>query len=374
MKRVGHLWEKITSRENILLAVEEESRTKRMSRPSRRDPSKSRGEVMREDAAQWVARAEAKLAENPYRVDPVFSFEHKEGPKVRQIEMHSLIDAICIRAMVRVVEPVIYARMTPHSYCPIKGRGPLKLARRMQRALRRHAYVNRRWMALHPGQTRRIYCLKTDIRKFFPSIAKDVALKHVGRWIKDRRVVGMLASLLDGRRGIPIGSGYSAMVANAVLLEVDWIMASHVGVLHYWRYMDDAVMLFRSKDKARAAHAAYAERLAERGLSDEGKWAIFDVAKRPITLGGFKVRATGIHIGGRISRHIERLMRRGAADGWGRLAQSQLLALASLYGWIKTTDSHTFKRKWRNNHADRIFPLVGISARRAGKRAVSRQR
>ena len=374
MKRVGHLWEKITSRENIALAVVEESHTKRMARPSHGDPTVSRGEVMRQNLDEWVAKAAAKLATKPFQVDPVHSFWHKEGPKNRYIEMHSLIDAVCIRAMVRVVEPVIYARMTPHSYCPIKGRGPLKLARRMQRALRRHKYDNERWMELHPGQKRKTYCLKTDIRKFFPSIAKDVALKAVGRWIKDRDVMAMLATLLDDRRGIPIGSGYSAMVANSVMLEADWLMASFTGVLNYWRYMDDIVMLFRSKEKARAAHEELRSMLSERGLSDDGKWSIFDTAKRPITLGGFKVRASGVHIGGRISRHILQIFGRGAKSGWDKVPRSQHLALASLYGWIKSTDSFTFKSKWRKFNADRVFSLIGIFTRRPRKREVSRKR
>lgn len=372
MKRVGNLWNRITSPDNIRAAVVEESYTKRMSRPCHSDPDKSRGEAMRDDAERWVGLALEKLSADPFVPDPIFEFDHKEGPKVRHIEMHSLLDAICIRAMVRVVEPVVYARMTPHSYCPIRGRGPLKLARRMQKALAELEYANRQWVALHPGQVRRIYCLKTDIRKFFPSIAKDVALKAVGRWIKDRRVIAMIASLLDDRKGIPIGSGYSAMIANAVLIEADWEMASYVGVLHYWRYMDDVVMLFRSKDKAHGAHEKYRELLAERGLSDDHKWQIFDTAKRPIVLGGFKVRSSGIHISGRISRHILKIFHRGFKAGWDRVAQSERLALASLYGWIKSTDSFNFKLKWRKNHADRVLSLISISSRRPRRREVSR--
>ena len=372
MKKVGQLWNKITSADNVRAAVVEESYTKRMARPCHHDPEKTRGEAMREDVDKWMKLALDKLLQEPFKPDPIHDFDCREGPKLRHIEMHSLVDAICIRAMVRIVEPIIYARMTPHSYCPIKGRGPLKLARRMQRALADLKYRNEQWMELHPGQVRRTYCLKTDIRKFFPSVAKDVALKSVGRWIKDRRVLSMLGSLLDDRIGIPIGSGYSAMVANAVMLEADWEMASYVGVLHYWRYMDDVVMLFRSKDRARAAHEKYRELLEERGLTDERKWQIFDTTKRPIVLGGFKVRDNGVHIGGRISKHIIRIFRRGFKHGWDKVAESDRLALASLYGWIKSTDSFNFKLKWRKHHADRVFSLISLSAGRPRQRKVSR--
>lgn len=366
MKRVGGLYERITSWENCVAAVLEESRTNRLRRSGRR-------EELCDNCDKWARRVQGRLQALPFVPQPTHKFTILEGGKYRDIEMNSLFDSICIRAVVRVVEPIIYARMSPHSYCPIKGRGPLKLARRLQRELRRLEYVNKQWVELHPGQKRRIWVLKTDIRKFFPSIGYAIALDSLRRWIKDERVVQVLGSLISTAGGIPIGAAYSAMIANCVHLEIDWQMANYLKVLHYFRYMDDCVMLFRSKDAAKAARDEYARLLGDKELTFARKWQIFRADRRPITLGGFKIRASGIHISGRIARHLNSLLGRAGKRKWENMSHSEHLTAASLFGWIKSTDSFNYLKKWRKVHGDSVFQLIGASARARDGRPVPRE-
>ena len=366
MKRIGQLYDEIIKYENCRAAVLEESRTSRLRR-------NGRGQELRDNLDAWTRRVQTRLAHPPFVVQQTYKFEIIEGGKKRQIEMNTLFDSICIRAMVRVVEPVIYARMSPKSYCPIKGRGPLKLARSIHSALREMTYVNRQWMELHPRQKRHIWVLKTDVKKFFPSIGYAVAIESLRRWIKDEDVIAMCSALLKRTDGIPIGAAYSAMIANCVHLEIDWQMASYLKVLRYWRYMDDCVMLFRSKDAAREALAEYARQLGAKELTFANKWQIFRADRRPITLGGFKIRPTGIHISGRIARHLNSLFRKAQKRGWANMAESEWMTAASLYGWIKSTDSFNYKNKWRKLNGDAVFRLVGASARSHNGRPVPRE-
>lgn len=366
MKRTGHVFESVVSWQNCRDAVLEEARTKRLRRSGR-------CEDLLENADLWASKVQARLMAGAFTPGRMVEFDIIEGGKLRHISMHNLFDSICIRAVVRVVEPIIYARMSPHSHCPIKGRGPLKLAVRLHNTLRRMEHENAQWMELHPKQKRYVWVLKTDIRKFFPSIGYAIAVDSLRRWIKDERVISICAALLKVSGGIPIGAAYSAMIANCVHLEIDWQMSSYLKVLAYERYMDDCVMLFRSKSAARAAMAEYARLLGEKELTFDRKWQIFRADRRPITLGGFKIRADGIHISGRIARHLNRLLRKAEKIGWANMSHSEHLTAASLYGWIKTTDSFKFKTKWRKTDGDAVFRLIGLAARTRDGRPVPRE-
>lgn len=366
MKRIGHIFESVVSWQNCRDAVLEESRTKRLRRSGR-------AEELREHADEWASRVQARLMSEAFTPGRMIEFDIIEGGKPRHISMHNLFDSICIRALVRVVEPILYARMSPHSHCPIKGRGPLRLARRLHKTLRRMEYENRQWMELHPKQKRYTWVLKTDIRKFFPSIGYAVALESLRRWIKDERVISICASLLKRSGGIPIGAAYSAMMANCVHLEIDWQMASYMKVLSYDRYMDDCVMLFRAKSAAKAVRDEYARLLGDKELTFARKWQIFRADRRPITLGGFKIRASGIHISGRIARHLNSLLGRAGKRKWENMSHSEHLTAASLFGWIKSTDSFNYLKKWRKVHGDSVFQLIGASARARDGRPVPRE-
>lgn len=363
MKRIGHIYESVVSWQNCRDAVLEESHTKRLRRSGR-------AEELRERCDEWASRVQARLMAEAFAPGAMVEFDIIEGGKERHIAMHNLFDSICIRALVRVVEPILYARMSPHSHCPIKGRGPLRLARRLHKTLRKMEYENRQWMELHPKQKRYIWVLKTDIRKFFPSVGYAVALESLRRWIKDERVISICGSLLKRSGGIPIGAAYSAMIANCVHIEIDWQMASFSKVLSYDRYMDDCVMLFRSKAAARAARDEYARFLGDKELTFARKWQIFRADRRPITLGGFKIRASGIHISGRIARHLNKLLGKAAKVGWEKMSHSEHLTAASLYGWIKTTDSFNYKTKWRQTNGDTVFRLIGLAERSRERRSV----
>jgi len=366
MKRVGNIYERIISYENCQAAVLEESHTNRLRRSGR-------GDELRDNLEAWTNRVQSRLKALPFIPQQTYRFQILEGGKLRQIEMNTLFDSVCIRAMVRVVEPIIYARMSPHSYCPINGRGPLKLARNIRRALRKMEYDNRLWMELHPKQKRYVWVLKTDVKKFFPSIGYPIALESLRRWIKDERVIGMCGALLKKSGGVPIGAAYSAMIANAVHLEIDWHMASYLKVLKYWRYMDDCVMLFRSKEAAKQARDEYARILGDKELTFARKWQIFRADRRPVTLGGFKIRSSGIHIAGRISRHLNKLLHKASKIGWDKMSHSEHLTAASLFGWIKSTDSFNYNRKWRQTHGDSVFQHIGEAARAHNGRPVPRE-
>ena len=354
MNSIKHLFEKIASYDNVVDALHDEyvgctGRRKRYV-----------DELLDEDRLpDSVKDVQERLYAPKLTLYPPVVFDRVENRKLRHIVAPNVDDAILIRAITRVAEPEVYRKMTRHSYCPVRGRGGLRLAQDLKRKLYKLHGANASWMDQHPGSKRTIYALKTDIRHFFPSVTHEVAMDALRRVFGTRGDVRVLA-LIDQLMGehLDIGAGYSAMAANAVLFPVDEQFESYLGVLGYFRFMDDILMLFRSKDKAHKARIELEKLINGFGLTMANKWRVFDTEKRPVVMGGFKVRWNGIHPSSHVCQGLNRQINKGIRIGFENLSRQECRSLASRYGWIKNSDSFTYKKKWRNNHAEIIFKHV----------------
>ena len=364
MKSIRHIFDTIVSDDNILDAINDEytgctgRRKKRVSY------------MMEEDRIDSVVKEiRERLLSKQLQLGLPVVFDKVENCKMRHIGAPNVDDAILIRAIVRVVEPMIYAKMTRHSYCPVAGRGGLLLARELERKLSELHYVNEIWHKNHPKcKKRKVYALKIDIKKFFPSISHDVAMKalrNVFGTRGDDRVLGLLDRLIGVH--LEIGAGFSAMAANSVLIPIDRELEGRHDVLGYFRYMDDILMLFRSKAKARSVRELTEKLLNKLGLTMAHKWSLFDSEMRPIVMGGFKIRRTGIHPSSHVCKGLNRQLAKGAKIGFDKLSEHECRSLASRYGWIKNSDSFTYKEKWRKSNADIVFRRCRVSDRKSVK-------
>ncbi len=342
MTRERHVWERVVSLENCRAAVLDEANTPRCRRSGL-------SAEMREDADRFALEARDRLAGGFAPQRPV-EFDVFEYGKARHIQAPTVADAICHRAVTRVAEPLVYKRMVATSYCPVPGRGGLKLARDLRRMIRR---VDEQCRIHNKGHAQkwRTWVLKSDIRKFFPSVTFDVAMEALGRVFDDGALLGYFAACLDKGGGLPIGAGYSAMVANAVLVPLDWAVASRKDVFGYVRYMDDTCAVTRSKKAAAGVHEEIEDVLSQIGLTTAHKWAKYPAAHHATEMGGWRISRDGIYPSARVERHLRRLLRGDPR----RLPEAGRLALASLYGYVKNGDSLTLKKLWRSKNASRVF-------------------
>lgn len=91
------------------------------------------------------------------------------------------------------------------------------------------------------------YCLKLDIKKFYPSIDHEILKSIVRRKIKDTRVLKLLDEIIDSAPGVPIGNYLSQYFANLYLAYFDHWIKECKKIKYYFRYADDIVIF--SKDK-----------------------------------------------------------------------------------------------------------------------------
>jgi retron-type reverse transcriptase len=157
VKRLGNLYDNICSLENLRLADEK----------ARKGKLRSRG-VVRHDRnrEQNLLALHERLKNGAFRTSKYEIFTIHE-PKEREIyRLPYYPDRIVHHAVMNILEPVWVSIFTADTYSCIKKRGIHAAAKKVKEALREY-----------PEATK--YCLKTDIRKFYPSIDHDI-LKQIG--------------------------------------------------------------------------------------------------------------------------------------------------------------------------------------------------
>lgn len=98
------------------------------------------------------------------------------------------------------------------------------------------------------------YILKMDIAKYFDNINKNILLKILERKIKDKDLIWLIKEILFAQKrekDLEIGNYTSQMFANIYLNEVDQYIKHELKVKYYCRYLDDSVLMVKTKEEAK---------------------------------------------------------------------------------------------------------------------------
>lgn len=101
-------------------------------------------------------------------------------------------DRIVHHAIMNILEPIWVSIFINNTYSCIKGRGIHKAVRDIQQDLKDIDGTK--------------YCLKLDIKKFYPSIDHDVLKSIIRKKIKDEKLLNLLDGIIDSTDGVPIGN------------------------------------------------------------------------------------------------------------------------------------------------------------------------
>lgn len=274
-------------------------------------------------------------------------------PKKRMVMALPYRSRVVQWAIYRELMPFYKGLMIEDSYACIEGRGSLAAAQRLQY-----------WMQQVQNKPGEWYCLKLDISKYFYRIDHAVLLEILQRRIKDERLMRLLEKIIncDGEKfglprftgpddveledwlgdvGMPIGNLTSQLFANIYLNELDQFCKHVLHIHNYVRYMDDIVILARSKAEAQEYLRAIEEFLrVELHLDLNEKTAIRPVNK-PVEFVGYIVTADNLRLRKQTVRRMKRafhaICRRYFA---GELTEVEFKRrVASYEGMIKHTDS-----------------------------------
>ena len=331
MKRKGNLYDQIISLENLNLADEK----------ARKGKLKTYGVKVhdRNREANLLALHEA-LKAGTYRTSEYSTFTIYE-PKERVIfRLPYYPDRIVHHAVMNVLEPIWLSVFTADTYSCIKKRGIHAAAKKLRHVIDKDKQ----------GCT---YCLKIDIRKFYPSINHDVLKSIVRRKLKDTRLLKLLDEIIDSAEGLPIGNYLSQYLANLMLTYFDHWVKEVKKVRYYFRYADDIVVLHSDKKVLRGLLAEFETYIAEETkLQVKDNKQIFPVGKdhrdrhgRGIDFLGFVFYLNETRLRKRIKQNLCRkcaqlLKRKNPID-----AKDFKQAIASWWGWCKYSDSDYFINK-----------------------------
>ena len=97
------------------------------------------------------------------------------------------------------------------------------------------------------------YILKMDIKKYFENVNKNILYELICKKVKDEKLLQVLKQIIfstQGETGQPIGNYTSQTFANIYLNELDQYIKKILKCKYYFRYMDDGIILFKTKQEA----------------------------------------------------------------------------------------------------------------------------
>lgn len=323
MKRIGNLYEKVCSIENLQLADEK----------ARKGKLRTYG-VIEHDKKREVnlLKLRETLLNGTFHTSKYDVFTIYE-PKEREIyRLPYFPDRILHHAIMNVLEPIWVSTFTADTYSCIKNRGIHAAAKKEKQALREDP----------EGTT---FCLKLDIRKFYPSINHDVLKSILRRKLKDKRLLRLLDEIIDSADGVPIGNYLSQYFANLYLTYFDHWIKEQKRVKHYFRYADDIVILASDKSYLHSLMGEIRAYLGDLKLEVKGNWQVFPVAARGIDFVGYVF----FHTHTRMRKGIKKTFCRRLAKLNKRkrpLSEKDFKqAICPWWGWAKSCDSkHLIKK------------------------------
>ena len=124
------------------------------------------------------------------------------------------------------------------------------------------------------------YFVKLDIKKYFPSINHQILKQKLWKIIKDSNIRYLLETILDSYgngQGLPMGNQSSQNFALLYLDRIDRIIKEKLRVKCYVRYMDDMIMLVRTKQEADLIFETVKKELEKEKLALNPKSKVFPV-------------------------------------------------------------------------------------------------
>lgn len=269
-----------------------------------------------------INRLHNMLLNKTYQTSPYHIFKIYE-PKEREVyRLPYYPDRITHHAIMNVLEPVFMSVFTADTYSCIKKRGIHGAANAVKKALK--------------DQEGTKYCLKLDIKKFYPSIDHDVLKSLLRRKFKDQELLWLLDEIIDSASGLPIGNYLSQYLANYYLSFFDHWLKEVKRVKYYFRYADDLVILSANKgDLHRLLKDIQWYLQSHLKLSLKGNYQVFPVASRSIDFVGYKLYHTHTLLRKSIKQRFARKM---AKNPNGK-------SLASYWGWAKHCNSNHLLNK-----------------------------
>lgn len=319
MKRYGYLFDKVCNRGNILTAHK---------MASKRKHHYSQVIEVEKDLDNKIQKIKTMLENNTYvlnQSDYTLKIINDNGKERELYKLDYFPHRIIQWAIMNVIMPIFMKNYSNKTYASLKGRGIHLALKNIRKALK-HDKENT------------LYCYKIDVKKFYPNINNEILYKKLKRKFKDKKLLNLLHIIIFsmGKKGLPIGSLLSQYLANYYLSSFDHYCKEVMKLKHYYRYMDDIVVLAKDKKQLHEINKHFHKVLEKYfDLRIKENWQIFSVDIRGIDFIGYRLFRDKTILRKRIYKKARYVFSRGYKHK----------ALPSYYGWCKHANVKTFMNK-----------------------------
>jgi hypothetical protein len=321
MKRYGALYEKIYSMENIILA----------HKNAKKGKSKYKEVIKVEENLEfYLSKIHFMLKNKTFVNSKYHIFKRVFHNKEREIfKLPYFPDRIIHHCIVQVLGPIWEKTFIKHTYSSIKHRGIHQCLKHVKQALE--------------DKENSKYCLKMDVRKFYPSIDHAILKIIIRKKIKCKDTLEILDTIIDSTNGVPIGNYLSQFFGNLYLTYFDHWMKEEKHCKNYFRYCDDIVILHESKEFLHSLrHEVQYYLNTELNLSLKSNWQVFPIESRGLDFVGYKSFNNYSLLRKSIKvafKHIVLKIRNRKYVNYQKIVEG----LTSYFGWIKHCNGKTLK-------------------------------
>lgn len=381
MQGTGNLFSKIYAIDNLRLAYKNAKKGKGWYKEVKE---------IEKDLDRYLNELRESLINHTYHTSPYEVFTRVEGQKEREIyKLPFYPDRVCQWAILQVIEPFILKNLTRDTYSALPKRGAMpiiKALRGYERVIKKDGkVVRKKWipsiLVSDPENT--AYCLKLDIRKYYPTIVHDVLKVKFRELFKDEELIWLLDEIIDsistcpateentetlqrlgvcvnvvvdddGREfidgvGIPIGNYVSQYDGNFNLSALDHWLKEEKGIKYYFRYMDDMVILSGSKEELHKLKREIDDFLAQ-NLKQVVKhnWQVFPSKVRGIDFVGYRFFGEYTLLRKSTCKTFKKKMLAISKKRENNMSPtySEWCSFNSYMGWLKHCDSYRLFQKY----------------------------
>ncbi|HEY3406442.1 MAG TPA: RNA-directed DNA polymerase [Ohtaekwangia sp.] len=287
MKRIGNIYEQITSLKNLQEADAKAQKGKAWQHGVQLHNRNREGNLL---------VLQDLLVSKTYCTSTYDVFTIRETKEREVYRLPYFPDRITHHAIMKVLEPIFVSTFTADTYSCIKKRGIHHLLHKLKRDINDTVGTQ--------------YCLKFDIKKFYPSVDHAKLKTLLRRKFKDPDLLWLLDEIIDSAPGLPIGNYLSQYLANFYLSYFDHWLKEEKKVKYYYRYADDIVILHSDKAKLHSLLDDIRLYLEELKLEVKGNHQVFPVDARGIDFVGYVFRHSHIRIRKQIKKNFARKLSR----------------------------------------------------------------
>jgi RNA-directed DNA polymerase len=328
MKRYGNLFDKICEIENLRKAHHNARKKKSFY---------SEVKTINSNEDFYFSKIQNLLFEGKYKTSKYETFKKIDQNKEREIyKLPYYPDRIVQWAILQVIQPILEKKLISDTYSAIPNKGIHYGLKRIKKALQ--------------NEEATMYCLKFDIKKYYPSINHSILKEKYYKIFKDKKLLKLIFEIIDSvemtsNTGIPIGNYLSQWSANIFLSEFDHWVKDVKKIKYYFRYMDDIVIFDNSKTKLHIFFKEIKEYLFKSlKLSIKSNWQVFPTNIRGVDFLGYRIFKDYTLLRKSTCTRLKRKMKYLSKKN--NLNESDLCSIQSYNGWLKWCNSFRLKRKY----------------------------